>query len=66
MENQGKTKPVEQVNVQLQGQDAEDFRAYIGTEVLPTKAAAGTKLIIEGLRRWKAEQAALSAERIGA
>jgi hypothetical protein len=46
----------EQVNVLLTGQVAADFRDFMADEILQTKSAAGYKLIVEGLRRWKANQ----------
>ena len=46
----------EQVNVLLSPEDAETFAAYMREEVIQTKSAAGLKLIVEGLRRWKARQ----------
>ena len=55
MENQEKFASA-QVNVLLQGQEAEDFREFMAQEILQTKASAGYKLIVEGLRRWKAQR----------
>lgn len=43
----------EQVGIILQDNDAELFREYMEHEALKLKSAAGAKLIIEGLRRWK-------------
>jgi len=60
MDNQN--SKTEQVNVLLSGEDAETFTAYMKEEVIQTKASAGLKLIVEGLRRWQKER--LHAERM--
>lgn len=53
MEKAETIKAAEQVNVLLQGEEAELFREYMGDEAILAKSAAGYKLIVEGLRRWK-------------
>lgn len=53
MENIGTARNEEQINAKLQGGDADLFREYMLEEAIQLKSAAGYKLIIEGLRRWK-------------